>query len=144
MLCELRQVKKYFPIKKGFLASRTGFVKAVDNIDLKIKKGENFGLVGESGSGKTTLGRILLKLLPLDSGTIFFEGNDITRLSTRAMRPYRQDIQMVFQDPYSSLDPRFSVRRIILESMVFDRKKSMKEKLERIEDLLTAVNLRYT
>lgn len=141
MLLELRNIRKYFPVKKGLLPMAHGHVKAVNGIDLTIAKGENVSLVGESGCGKTTLGRLILKLLPLDSGQIIFDDCNITYLSAQEMRRHRKDLQMVFQDPYSSLDPRFTVRNIIKEAMVFDRKRSNKEKEEKIRELLLAVKL---
>ena len=140
MLLELKKIKKYFVIKQGFLA-KPKYVKAVNDVDLTIKKGENLALVGESSSGKTTLGRIMIKLLPLDSGQIIFEGQDITALSGRHLQPVRQNIQMVFQDPFSSLDPRFTVRRLIAEAMIFDKTLSGSQKEDKIKDILKAVQL---
>ena len=134
MLLELKQLKKYFPVKNGL-------VKAVDCVDLNIAQGENLGLVGESGSGKTTLGRMMMKLIPADAGEIVLDGTDIAHLSNRQMQPYRAKIQMVFQDPYSSLDPRYTVRRSILEAMMFDRTRSVAAKADRAQELLAAVQL---
>ena len=141
MLLELRNIKKYFPIKGGLFKPSTD-VKAVNDVDLMIKKEENMALVGESGSGKTTLGRIIIKLLPADSGRIIFDGQEITDLPGRAMHRVRKNIQMVFQDPFSSLDPRFSVRRIIGEAMIFDKTLSRSQKEDKIKDILKAVQLR--
>lgn len=115
MLLELKNVKKYFPVKKG-LFRPSEYVKAVDHVDLVIEEGKSLGLVGESGSGKTTLGRLVVKLYPADEGAILLNGQDITRLSAGRMRPLRKQVQMVFQDPYSSLDPRFTVRSILQEA----------------------------
>lgn len=141
MLLELRQIKKYFPLKKGFLRATKDFVRAVDSVDLTILKGENLGLVGESGCGKTTLGRLILKLMPMDEGEIIFNGQDISRTSNRQMRNLRKDLQMIFQDPYNSLDPRFTVRDIILEAMIFDKTSPTPQKIERVKELLKAVRL---
>jgi len=144
MLLELKNIKKYFPIKKGFLGKEKAFVRAVDDVSLSIPKGENISLVGESGCGKTTLARILLKLLKEDTGSILFEGQDIGGLSQGQFKPYRQHMQMVFQDPYSSLDPRFTVRKILQEAMTLDKHKykTRATQLNRMEELLAAVNLK--
>lgn len=141
MLLELRNIKKYFPVKGGIGRKTHGYVRAVDDIDLTISKGENLSLIGESGCGKTTLGRIILKLLPLDGGRIIFEGKDMTHLSSGRMRPYRKDLQMVFQDPYSSLDPRFNVCQIIAEAMTFEKKQTRAQQEQKISELLSAVKL---
>ncbi|MFA5059033.1 MAG: ATP-binding cassette domain-containing protein [Candidatus Omnitrophota bacterium] len=136
MLLELKNIKKYFPERHRM----KNVVRAVDGVSLSIKSGENLSLVGESGCGKTTLGRVILKLLPVDSGQVIFDGTDITGLSSGQIRSLRKNIQMVFQDPFSSLDPRFIVKNIIGEAMIFDRMKKS-EKEGRIRDLLTQVAL---
>lgn len=140
-LLELRNIKKYFQVSHGIFGLARETVRAVDGVDLMISSGENLGLVGESGSGKTTLGRIILKLLPIDSGEIIFEGQDITRLKGPKLRSIRKNFQMVFQDPYSSLDPRFTIRKIIQEAMIYDRKKTKIQKEDRVRELLGAVKL---
>ena len=112
-LLEVRGLVKHFPIRKGLLRRKAGAVKAVDGIDFSVRPGETLGVVGESGCGKSTMGRLITRLLEPTGGTITFEGRDITHLSTGAMRPMRRDIQMVFQDPYSSLNPRHTVGTIV-------------------------------
>ncbi len=143
MLLEFKNIKKYFPVKKNFLGQPQEFIRAVDDVSLTVKKGENISLVGESGCGKTTLVRILLKILKQDSGSFLFEQEDITAFSQRQFQPYRRHMQMVFQDPYSSLDPRFTVRNILKEAMTLDKAayKTERAKLDRMEELLEAVNL---
>lgn len=140
MLLELKNIKKHFVIKPGLLA-KPRYVKAVNDVDLAVKQGENLALVGESGSGKTTLGRIIIKLLSADSGRIVFEGQDITGLSGRHLQRFRKNIQMVFQDPFSSLDPRFTIRRVVGEAMIFDKTLSRSQKEDKIKDIVKAVQL---
>ncbi len=140
-LLELKNIKKYFRVSHGIFGLDAEVVRAVDGVDLMISSGENLGLVGESGSGKTTLGRIILKLLPIDSGNIIWEGQDITPVRGRRLRLIRRNFQMVFQDPYSSLDPRFTVRKIIQEAMIYDEKKTKAQKEDRVRELIEAVQL---
>lgn len=144
MLVELRNIKKYFPLPKKFLSARTEFVKAVDGVVLDIKEGENLGLVGESGSGKTTLGRIILKLYEPDTGSLAFDGKDWTNLSGAALRLLRKNVQVVFQDPYNSLDPRYSVDGILREALHAQGAYQKMTKLahyERMIEILKAVGL---
>ena len=119
MLLELFNLKKYFPVtRRGPQADP--WVRAVDNVGFAVEAGENLGIVGESGSGKTTLGRLILKLMDADAGKIVLEGKDITRLKGREFLPWRRKVQMVFQDPYSSLDPRMTVQQILMEPVTSD------------------------
>ncbi|MFF8194737.1 ABC transporter ATP-binding protein [Streptomyces bobili] len=113
VLLKVTGLKKHFPIKKGLLQRQVGAVHAVDGIDFEVRSGETLGVVGESGCGKSTMGRLITRLLEPTGGTVEFEGKDITHLGVGAMRPLRRDVQMIFQDPYSSLNPRHTIGTII-------------------------------
>lgn len=110
-------LKKYFPVQRGFLRRVVGYVKAVDGVDFEIPQGKTFGLVGESGCGKSTLGRLVLKLLEPDEGKILFKGKEISRFSRDQMKPLRKEMQIIFQDPVSSLNPRMTVGQSIEEGL---------------------------
>ncbi|MDQ0206537.1 ABC transporter ATP-binding protein [Alkalicoccobacillus murimartini] len=139
-LFELKNVSKHYPVK-GPIFSRTRELRAVDNISFSIQKGETFGLVGESGSGKSTLGRILLQLEAATAGQVLFNGEDLTSLSSSRLRSSRQNMQMIFQDPYGSLDPRWTVEEIISEPLRTHQTHTKKQLAERVAELLTAVGL---
>ena len=143
MLLQLKNIHKKYRVKKTFLKGTTSVVQAVNGVDLTIKQGENLGLVGESGCGKTTLARTVLKLVPLDTGEIIFDGVDITAMNPKTFRPYRKNIQMVFQDPYSSLDPRFTIRNILKEPMIINNDvfPTNLSREKRIEEVLPTVHL---
>jgi oligopeptide transport system ATP-binding protein len=140
-LLEAQNVTVEFPIKTGLLSRKRLAVHAVTDVSLTIKEGETLGLVGESGSGKTTFGRALLKLVPITSGKILFQDKDITKLRPSRMRPLRQDMQMIFQDPYASLDPRMTVDKIVSEPLVNYGKGNKRERREMVRELLRTVGL---
>ena len=116
-LVETKDVYKWFPIKGGLLGKTVGYVKAVDGVSLGVKKGETVGVVGESGCGKTTVARLIMRLLDTTKGQLYFDGTDITKLKGRKLKPFRRKMQIVFQDPYASLDPRQTVGSALTEPM---------------------------
>ncbi|MEL6153047.1 MAG: ATP-binding cassette domain-containing protein, partial [Bacteroidota bacterium] len=116
-LLEVRHLSKRFPIRGGLLGRPVGHVQAVNDVSFSIKKGETLGLVGESGCGKSTLGRSILRLIEPSAGQIFFDGTDITQLDGSAMRAMRRKMQIIFQDPYASLNPRMTVYAILEEPL---------------------------
>jgi oligopeptide/dipeptide ABC transporter ATP-binding protein len=133
---------KWFPIRSGLLGKIVARVRAVDGVSIQINRGEAMGLVGESGSGKTTLGRVILRLTEPSSGKIFFNGVDISKLSGSELKPYRRKMQMIFQDPYASLDPRQVVRSALIEPMkIHHLVNSKKESYKAAEDLIERVGL---
>lgn len=140
-LVEIRSLCKYFHTGKSFFKKNTGVLKAVDGVSLEIKKGETLGLVGESGCGKTTFGRTLVKLYNPTAGEILYGGSDISSLSNKEMLKYRSKMQMIFQDPYASLNPRMTVGDIIGESLDIYKICSGKEREERVKYFLDKVGL---
>ncbi len=141
-LLELKDVKKYFPVKAGVLKRTVGYVKAVDGVNFSIKKGETLGLVGESGCGKSTTGRTILRLLEATEGEIYFEGENILDYDRNKMRSLRRQMQIIFQDPYASLNPRMTVANIIGEPLKIHKMvNGKKERDERVAELLNKVGL---
>jgi peptide/nickel transport system ATP-binding protein/oligopeptide transport system ATP-binding protein len=141
-LLEVRDLKKHFPIYKGVFSRVVGKVYAVDGVSFRIERGETLGLVGESGCGKSTVGRTVLKLLQPTAGRISVRGADITDLDARAMMPYRQDMQMIYQDPYASLNPRMSAGDIVGEPLIIHQVGAPKERQEQVAELFERVGLR--
>ena len=141
VLIQAEHVKKYFPIRKGILAREVAAVHAVDDVSLEVRTGETIGLVGESGCGKSTLARCLARLHDLTAGSVTFEGRDISRLSRRQLRPTRRELQMVFQDPYASLNPRKRVGTIIADPLYIHRYGDRAKIKARVGELLELVGL---
>jgi peptide/nickel transport system ATP-binding protein len=140
-LLSVRNLKKYFPIRRGVLSRVSGYVKAVDDISFDINKGQTLGLVGESGCGKTTAGRAILRLIEPDAGTIRFDGNELLGLNKHELRRKRRDMQLIFQDPYASLNPRMTIRTIVGEPFAIHHLASGSEREARVADLLKTVGL---
>jgi oligopeptide transport system ATP-binding protein len=143
-LLEVRNLRKHFPIQAGLLQRTVGHVKAVDDISFYVEKGETLGLVGESGCGKSTTGRLIVKLLDPTEGSIHFEGKDVSNLSQKEMKAFRRQIQMVFQDPYASLNPRKTVGTLLEEPYIIHNMHTAKERKEKVLELLEIVGLSPT
>lgn len=142
-ILEVKNVKKFFPIKKGLLLRTVGEVKAVDDISFTVRKGETLGLVGESGCGKSTLGRTLIRLYEPTAGEIKFEGQDFLTLKSEQLRLQRKNMQMIFQDPYASLDPRMTIGQILSQPFeIHNMLTNDKERKDRIRELLETVGLK--
>ena len=141
-LLQIRGLKKYFPIERGIIFKKqVGIVKAVDGIDLSIRYGETVGLVGESGCGKSTTGRAILQLHKPTGGSVIYKGVDITTLDESRMRAYRRKMQIIFQDPYASLNPRMTVANIIGEPLTEHKLASGQKKIDRVRELMDMVGL---
>lgn len=141
-LLEVKGLKKYFPIKKGVFSQTVGHVKAVDDVSFTIKKGETLGLVGESGCGKTTTGRCILRLIEPTAGSVKYKGEEVTTMTGDRLREMRRRMQIIFQDPYSSLNPRITVGGMLTEILkVHGLRKTEAEMKDRVEELLKTVGL---
>ena len=140
-LVELEHVTKHFPVKHGVFSRSHGVVHAVDDVTLAVRKGETLGIVGESGCGKSTTARLMLRLLDPTGGRIRFEGRDISRLSQRRLRPLRREMQMIFQDPYASLNPRKTVEQIVSQPFAIHGGTSSRDAKLRVKRLLEVVGL---
>jgi oligopeptide transport system ATP-binding protein len=140
-LVEVSSLKKYFPIKKGLLSREVGRVHAVDDVTFSVREGETLGLVGESGCGKSTLGRTIVRLLDPTDGDVKFRGRSIARLKRRELQPLRREMQMVFQDPYASLNPRKRVGSIIAAPLEIHDVGDSEERRRRVQELLETVGL---
>mgnify|MGYP000458473606 CR=1 FL=1 len=142
VILEVKDLVKHFPVTKGFLFQRAvGAVRAVDGVSFTVREGETLGLVGESGCGKTTTGRLILRLMEPTSGEVIFQGHNVFRLNKEELRRLRRDMQIIFQDPYSSLNPRMTVGDIVGEPLEIHRLARGREKVRRVQELLEIVGL---
>ena len=140
-LLQVSALKKYFPVRRGFFQRVDDYVRAVDGVDFEIQSNQTLGLVGESGCGKSTVARLILRLLNPDTGTVRFNGREITTLDERAFKPLRKEIQMIFQDPYSSLNPRMTVAQSITDGVRMAGIKDKTDQRKRIRQLLEMVGM---
>ncbi len=143
-LLEVKNLNMHFPIRGGLMRRQVGKVFAVNDVSFTLNAGETFGVVGESGCGKSTLGRALVRLYEPSSGQVLFQGRDITSLSNKGLKTFRRQIQMIFQDPYASLNPRMTIADILEEPFKLHKIGSPKERKEKVKELLTLVGLRTT
>ena len=141
VILKVEGLKKYFPVRRGLLQRVIGWTKAVDGVDLELSVGKTLGLVGESGCGKSTLAQLILKLIKPDGGRIFFKGEEITNLSRAEMIPYRGMMQIVFQDPFGSLNPRMTVGQSIEEGLRSTKKGGRRQRQARVDELLETVGI---
>ncbi len=140
-LLEIRNLRKYYPIRSGLLFRQTGYISAVDGVSLIINEGETLGLVGESGCGKTTLGKVIMRLEEPTEGEVLFRGRNILSLKGSELKRYRRDVQMVFQNPQASLDPRITAGDSIAEALLIHGMEDEGERIKRVEELLGEVGL---
>jgi len=140
-LVQVQNLKKHFPVTKGFFQKQVGAVKSVDGITFDIHEGETLGIVGESGCGKSTTGRALLRILEPTDGKVIFDGVDIGKLTKQELRSFRTNMQMILQDPYASLDPRWTVQQVLEEPLLTHGHKSKDEIKQRVAELLELVGL---
>ncbi|GAA0460367.1 dipeptide ABC transporter ATP-binding protein [Alkalibacillus silvisoli] len=141
-ILEVNNLKKYFDVRGGVFGRKVGEVKAVDDVTFTVNEGEILGIVGESGCGKSTTGKALLRLIEPTDGEVKFENQDITQLSAEQMRQLRKDMQIIFQDPYASLNPRHTVEKIVSEPLLVHGMNSNEERKKRVQELLEVVGLR--
>ena len=140
-LLSVRNLKKYFPVRRGIFSRIKGFIKAVDDVSFTLDKGKTLGLVGESGCGKTTLGRTILRLLEPTAGKVIFKGRDLLSLKGKELRPMRKFMQIIFQDPFGSLNPRMTVGSIVGEALAVHKVGTTRERRKRVAELLKHVGL---
>lgn len=140
-LLKVEGLKKYFPVRSGLLGRQSGSVKAVDDVSFHVNEGETLGIVGESGCGKSTTGRMLMRLLEPTEGKVTFDGNELTDISSAEMRKARREIQMVFQDPYASLNPRHTIEKILMEPLIVHNIGDAKSRKKKVYDFLEIVGL---
>lgn len=141
VILKIRHLKKYFPIRRGVFRRHVGDVKAVDDVNFEVFRGETLGVVGESGCGKTTTGRTIIRIYQATEGEILFNGTDLTKIKGKELRQTRRKIQMIFQDPYASLNPRMTVESIVSEPLVIYNTVPRNERKERVGELLNMVGL---
>ncbi|MGG0889027.1 ABC transporter ATP-binding protein [Cytobacillus horneckiae] len=141
VLLKVENLKKYFPITGGIFSKKIGDVKAVDDVSFFVKRGETLGIVGESGCGKSTTGRMLMRLIEPTEGSVIFDGKELTELNDAEMRIIRKDVQMVYQDPYASLNPRHTVEQILEEPLIVHGMGAKQERKKRVKEMLEVVGL---
>ncbi|WP_019421674.1 ABC transporter ATP-binding protein [Paenibacillus sp. OSY-SE] len=140
-LLQVRNLKKHYPIRQGLLNKQVGSVKSVDGLNFDIYEGETFGIVGESGCGKSTTGRSVLRLIEPTEGEVWFQGRNLMELSSKELRLLRPDMSMIFQDPYASLNPRWTVQRILEEPLQTHQSLRTSERKQRVQELMERVGL---